>query len=128
NIFFMPFVSGAKEANHAVNTMVSPAEMPLFMVIYGLGASAIFLIFALMYRYAYKKREEFQLSNIETFDTRSDYYYQLVMASVPLFSVFLALCGILFKLEALGNLAGVSYALYWPVVSVFTKKRSKLRL
>lgn len=127
NIFFMPFILGKEEAYQAVDSMVSPTEMPLFMVIYGLGASAIFLVFALMHRYAYQKREELQLSDIETFDTRSDYYYQLVMASVPLFSVFLALCGILFGLEALGNLAGVSYALYWPAISIFSKKRSKLR-
>jgi hypothetical protein len=42
----------------------------LLMMTYGLGWFAVFGVFALLYRHAYSKRQELQLSELEEFDTR----------------------------------------------------------
>lgn len=61
------------------------------MVIYGIGARAVFLVLMLMYRYALGKAEELGLNELERFDTRTSIRTNLLMASVPAFSVLLAI-------------------------------------
>ncbi|MEO7086669.1 MAG: TMEM175 family protein, partial [Gemmatimonadaceae bacterium] len=54
---------------NAVNIFKEP-HADLLMMTYGIGWFAVFAVFALMYRHAYSKRDELQLSEIEEFDTR----------------------------------------------------------
>jgi uncharacterized membrane protein len=56
--------------NGAVERIVRPEHMAPMMSIYGLGAAAVFAIFALLYAHAYRKREELGLNELEIFDTR----------------------------------------------------------
>ena len=61
----------------AAANILKDQHAPLLMIIYASGFAAVFGVFALMYRHAYNKRHELQLSEIELFDTQ-----QMFMACV----------------------------------------------
>lgn len=53
-----------------VERVIGPGHLPLLMTIYGLGFTAVSLIFFLLYAHAYRKRVELDLNELEIFDTR----------------------------------------------------------
>src|SRR5215208_148852 len=53
-----------------LGTIMTNADVPSLMIIYGLGFAAVFLIFALMYVKAYRNRNALELNPIETARTR----------------------------------------------------------
>ena len=112
--------SSAKTITH-----IEGGDMPQLMIIYGAGISGIFLVLMFMYRYALSKAEERSLNNLEIFETKISIYGNLLMASVPLLSIALAL--IIPHPVIAGIVGGVTYLLYWPVMSIFEKKTSKKR-
>lgn len=104
---------------------IDPSDMPVLMVIYGLGAAGIFLTLALMYRYAYKKSAELDLNEIEIFDTKVSIYSNVLLGSVPLFSIALAL---IIPHPAVASAAsGFCYFLYWPVMWFYGKRMGSKR-
>jgi hypothetical protein len=52
-----------------VEPVIHPGHIPLLMTIYGLGFTAVSLIFFLLHVHAWRKREELQLNELEIFDT-----------------------------------------------------------
>lgn len=99
-----------------------------FMIIYGLGASAIFLVLMLMYRYALRNTHLLELNRIEEFDTRHRMYSNLIMGSIPLLSALLAY---IFKHSPhVGRISGFTYFLYMPAMFFYNfriaKRRKKL--
>ena len=60
-------------------------------VVYGLGFFVLFLMFALLYRHAYNKRDELGLTPLEVVDVKVFAGHHLVSASVGLLSVVFAL-------------------------------------
>lgn len=127
NLTIMPFIVGSVKANQLATQMVSAREMPFLLIIYGLGASIIFMIFSLMYQYAYKQREALELSPLEIFDTRTRVFFNLLLGSIPVFSATIAVIAIVADSQTLGGLAGISYILYWPASPLFWKLRQKKR-
>src|SRR5687768_653200 len=77
--------------------VVRAAQMPLLLAVYGLGFAAVFSIFALLYRHAYRKREALELSELEKFDTHTLVRENALMAAVGLLSVGFALSGSVFS-------------------------------
>jgi uncharacterized membrane protein len=51
--------------------MSSQHQVPVLIVIYSLGAMAVFLLFTLLYQYAYSKRVELELNEYEALSTRN---------------------------------------------------------
>ena len=51
--------------------VVRPEQVPTMLAVYGAGFAAVFVIFALLYWHAYRKRAALELSELETHDTRS---------------------------------------------------------
>jgi uncharacterized membrane protein len=106
-----------------VEPVVRATQMPLLLVVYGLGFAAVFSIFALMYRHAYRKRGELELNEVETFDTRTLMQENALMAAVGVLSVGLALSG-----SAISSLlAGLSYWLIGPVQFLYGHMRGRGR-
>lgn len=106
--------------------VLKPEQGPQLMIIYGIGAGAIFLVLALMYRYAYKRREELELSKKEIFDTKSSMYGNVIMGIIPIVSMLIAL----FRIGGTNvsfALSGISYWLYPIVMPIYGKKREKKR-
>ncbi|MEA2604682.1 MAG: hypothetical protein QOF89_5674 [Acidobacteriota bacterium] len=56
--------------NGTLERAIRPEHFGPMMAIYGLGLSAVFAIFALLYAHAYRKREELGLNELEIWDTR----------------------------------------------------------
>ena len=63
----------------AVNIFKEP-RAGLLMTIYSVGFAAVFVVFALLYRHAYAKRNDLQLNELEEFDTLSTMKVQITTA------------------------------------------------
>lgn len=104
----------------------SGGSMSALMVIYGLGATTVFFILALLYLYASANANALELNSIERFDTRASMQANLLMGSIPLLSVIIALT--VPKALNPGMWAGLSYFLYFPIMMTFwtikTRKRT----
>ncbi|MCB0833638.1 MAG: DUF1211 domain-containing protein [Bacteroidetes bacterium] len=105
---------------------VTQTQMPTVMVVYGLGYMAVYALLGLMYWYAYRKRGELELSEIEILTTRSEVIGQLAMVGVGLLSVCVVL------LTGSGGVAGVTYFLIGPLRGLlgwqYGRKLSRLKL
>jgi uncharacterized membrane protein len=105
--------------------MIKGENMADLMIIYGLGAFAVFMVLMLMYRYAYKQADALQLNAIERFDTQTKIKVNQLMALVPLISVAIA---IVFNYHWVGGmLAGFAYFLYTPIMFYFASRNEKAR-
>jgi hypothetical protein len=67
---FVGSVSGGLLAPPDMERMIEVSQVPTLMVIYSLGFTAVFGVFALLYRYAYSKRKELELNDYESLLTR----------------------------------------------------------
>lgn len=108
-----------------LNKMIHFRDMADLMIIYGLGASAVFFTLALMYRYIHRHHELIDLNEIEKFDTRTSVRTNIFMGSIPLFSVLVAV--IFHDQNLAGAYAGMSYFLYFPVMIIHGKREDRLR-
>jgi uncharacterized membrane protein len=103
-------------------------DMAYLMIIYGTGATGVFLVLMFMYLYALKNAVLLELNEIEKFDTRASMQINFLMALIPFISVIIAFA---FNKSVLGGMyAGLFYFLYPPAIFAFTKyvqrKRKKL--
>ncbi|HQQ97281.1 MAG TPA: hypothetical protein PLX35_08455 [Cyclobacteriaceae bacterium] len=107
-----------------VNEMTQSIQVDQFddlMVIYGLGAAAIFGLLAMMYGVALQSAAELELNSMELLLTRSSRNMNILLAIVPLLSVALA-----WGFEST-ILAGFAYFLYTPVLAWHRRKVKKDR-
>ena len=93
------------------------------MIIFGVGYVAVFVVFALLYARAYRKRAELELNTLEVFDTRVEIESLLLQVAIGLLSIAIA---------ALGGwrFAGPSgwvYGLIGPTLTVHGRVRGKQR-
>ncbi len=58
------------ETAHGSVLAVLPEHRPWLFLVFGAGFAAVFIVFSLLYRHAYKKREELQLNEFEAFETQ----------------------------------------------------------
>jgi uncharacterized membrane protein len=108
-----------------LNDMYDGSNMADLMIIYGLGATAVFFVLTLLYRYALSRSAELHLNTIESFDTRTSMLANLCMGIVPLLSVFVAL--IFYRSVWAGLFSGITYFLYTPVMIIFWTIKQKKR-
>ncbi len=101
------------------------SEMGKLMIIYGIGATAVFYILMFLYRYALKKADELELTEIERFDTVTSVRANFIMGSIPLLSVLVAL--IVSEGRLASMIPGLIYFLYSPAMSIFWRIRNKKR-
>jgi len=69
----------------------SAQQVPALMVIYSLGYIAVFVLFALLYHYAYRKRAELELNEYEAVRTLHAVIFQLGFAAVGVLVIVTAL-------------------------------------
>jgi len=101
-------------------------DIPKLMIIYGLGYSAVYLLFALLYLHAWRMRRQLELTPTELLDTRSMAYESFALMTVGLLSALLASVS---KPQYAG-LSGFIYTLIGPIITLFrsvhSSKRKKL--
>lgn len=124
----LAYLTGNDSMLKEVMSMIQGKDMAMLMVIYGVGAASVFLVLALMYRYAVSQADLLGLNDLERFDTRMSMISNLFMASVPIVSVMVA--WVLRNSLWAGPIAGFTYFLYTPVMFGFhrwvTRKREPL--
>lgn len=105
--------------------MISGRDVGDLMIIYGLGATSVFIMLMLMYRYALKNADELNLNEIERFDTQTSMRTNFLMATVPLLSAILA---IIFRNSLFaGMISGFTYFLYTPIMLIHGRRADKDR-
>lgn len=88
--------------------VILPSQVSSLMLIYSLGFVAVFLLFALLFVHAYRKRDELELNQVERFDTRESIVSSFIKAGCGLLAAAVAVVGG----ERYGGIAGLVY----PVV------------
>lgn len=123
--FIMQLFGSEESTVYAIKQSIDPNDMPLLMIIYGMGAFLIFFILSLMYKYALKHKKELNLNELECFDSKTSYYVLIIMYTVPLLSVLISLALIRFYWS--GIISGFIYMVYPLAFAIFHNKRTKLR-
>jgi len=73
---------------HGLERVVLPEHKPLIFAIFGAGFAGVMVVFALLYRHAWRKREELGLNEFEIFETEHS-VRRLTAASSVGFTYFL---------------------------------------
>lgn len=121
----LAYITGNQELVKEIMTMIHARDVGDLMIIYGIGAASVFLVLAIMYRYALSRADDLVLSELERYDTRTSMVSNLLMASVPLFSIVLAF---LFRNSFwAGPIAGFTYFLYTPLMFGYHRKVTRQR-
>ena len=103
--------------------VVRAEQVPTMLAVYGAGFAAVFAIFALLYLHAYRRRTTLELTELECFDTRSEFQENALMSLVGLVSISIALT----RNPRYMTLAGMSYWLIGPVMYVHGHLRGRRR-
>ena len=103
--------------------MIKGEDIADLMIIYGLGYFWIFFVLMLMYRYAFSKADDLQLSELEKFETKVKVTTNILMAVIPLISVSIAI--VLNNTWMGGMFAGFTYMLYPPMMFIHGKRTNK---
>jgi len=100
------------------------SQMRELMVLYGVGFTAVYMLFTALYWNAWRQRRELTLNRTEIFLTRSSMIEYTAMASVGVFSVGIALL----RPHGYSSFAGFAYILLVPVGHIHGRwERSKLK-
>ena len=126
---FTGLFTGNDEIITHLFTVVIPADKTTnLMIIYGLGAFAIFFTLALMYYVAYRRKESLELTESEIMDTRFSMYNNILMAAIPLLSAMISIFGPDNTLTF--TISGFTYWLYMFIMPAFgtytSRKKRKL--
>jgi uncharacterized membrane protein len=86
------FSGGRTLSRDQLNNMITADYQPAaLMVIYSLGYTAVFALFALLYHYAYSKRTQLELNEYETLRTRHAVIFHISFALVGVLVIAVAL-------------------------------------
>lgn len=121
----LAYLTGSDDIVREIMSMIKARDMGQLMMIYGVGAASVFLVLATMYKYALSRADTLELNELERYDTRMSMIANVLMASVPLFSVLVAL--VFQKYWWVGAVSGFSYFLYTPVMFGFHGRVARKR-
>jgi hypothetical protein len=99
--------------------LIQQAQLSQLYFIYGIGWSAVWLVFVLLYRHMLKQAEHLDLTPLEVFDTQASIGENLAAVCVGLASIGLALLGST-------SVAGWVYLVMFPLTWIL-KRRNALR-
>jgi uncharacterized membrane protein len=100
---------------------IAPDQVSQLIVIYGLGYVAVFIVFALMYLYALRKRHVLHLTRLDLFDARYAIEADVINIGTGLGSIALALLG------APPLVAGLFYFVLGPLRAVHGARSGRSR-
>lgn len=124
-LFPVGYLLGDQALLNDLKNMINAQDMGQLMIIYGFGATCVFLVLRQMYRYALSKADELGLSELEKFDTRISIRTNFLMALVPMVSVVFSIIFINHWLA--GPVAGFVYFLYTPIMFAHGRRADKKR-
>jgi hypothetical protein len=98
---------------NVVSMIDNDSQMGSLMLIFGVGYLAIFAVFVLLYLYAYSRREQLELNQLEVFDTKSGIQESILNCGIALLSISL----VWFGGYKFSGLAGMVYMLTGVVMA-----------
>jgi hypothetical protein len=101
-------------ANGHVEPRIMPQQSSLLLMIYSAGFVAIYVVFALLYRHAYSKRDALALSALERFDTKVSIEFALINMLIGSLSLLIAAL----SKPPLSGFAGWIYFLLGPALGL----------
>jgi hypothetical protein len=107
----------------AVEPMITALQLPTLMMIYGIGFTAVFSVFGLLYYHAYRKRADLELSEPEMFDTMSSIGHNTFSVAIGVLSIAIALIGG----PAHAAQSGYVYILLAPILTIHGTLRGRKR-
>ncbi len=121
----LAYLTGNATLLEEIKSMISAYDVAELMIIYGIGATSVFLVLALMYRYALSMAEPLELTTLERFDTRMSMISNLLMATVP----FVSLVTAFFLRNSFwaGPVSGFMYFFYTPIMFGFHGRVTRRR-
>ncbi|HEY0323278.1 MAG TPA: TMEM175 family protein [Pyrinomonadaceae bacterium] len=95
NLAFSSFTGHGtiRGANGEVEPIITNEQVPAVMIIFGIGFTAVFLIFVLLYFHAYRKRSALELNELEIYDTRTQMQDYSLNVAIGVLSIAVALFG-----------------------------------
>lgn len=103
------------------SAIITSAQVPTLMIIYGLGFSMIYLTMVLMYYHVIKMKDELGLDEKEVFKSRTKMYLYCINVLIPLSTII-----VVFILpENKAGLSGFMYFLLGPAIMMFYTFRKK---
>jgi uncharacterized membrane protein len=99
---------------------ITTGQIPALLTIFGIGYAAIFLIFALLYYHAYRKRTQLELNELEIHDTWNNIVDNLLHVLIGALSISISLI-------TRSGLGGLAYWLIAPVQFINGSMRGKRR-
>lgn len=85
-----PFLRAKISTAHGMELVVLPAHKSILFLIFGAGFTSIFVVFFLLYRHAYERREELELNEFEIYETRHSVRRQLNAVCVGIMYVVIS--------------------------------------
>ena len=108
--------------NGTVTTMVENGDqVATLMIIFSLGYLAVFGLFVLLYSHAYRRREQLELNELETYDTRTDIREAGINVGIAAVSIAFAALG------RNATLSGMTYMLCPVVMTIHGMLSGKRR-
>jgi uncharacterized membrane protein len=116
---FSQFFAGASQGA----VPMTLAQLAHASAIYGLGFVALFVMFALLYRHAYRKRHDLGLTPLQIFDVRSFAGQQIVSAAVGVIVVLIAVVAP----RRYAFSSPMAFILMWPAHGLYETRMQKKR-
>lgn len=101
--------------------IMEPTEVYKLMILYSAGFVLVYVLLALMYVHALKRRGQLDLSEAEVFETRTTLYDHLTMICFGLASILLAII-----LPQAPFFSGIIYAFVGIPLTILRSKRGRL--
>lgn len=107
-----------------VSAFGSHTQMRELMILYGIGFTAIYWLFAALYANAWRQRNTLDLNPTERFLTRSSMLEYILMGSVGVISALIAV----FNPNGYSGTAGFFYFSLWPIGAIHSRwERRRLK-
>jgi uncharacterized membrane protein len=104
---------------------ISNEQAVPLLVMFSVGWTMVFLVFMLLYKHAYKRREHLGLHQFEIFDTRTSMLIHGINAAVGAFAGIAALA---FPASRVVFIAVIAYVVVLPAAKIFCMRhRNKMR-
>jgi uncharacterized membrane protein len=97
--------------------MIREGQLPQLYIIYGIGWTAVWLVFVLLYRHALKQAKRLELSPLEVFETRASITENLAASIIGILSIGMVWVGVT-------NTAGFVYLLMFPLTWAIKRRYS----
>jgi len=126
NIVFAGITGAPREvagAGGRLEAVIETAQVPTLFLIYGSGVIALYLLLALLYAHAYRRRAELELTPLELFDTRASIGRLVLAASVGALSCIVAVT----VPPNLVGFAGYTYFLFGPAMAIHGARTGRRR-